>query len=58
MGNKKIEIYSEKLEKENLLKFENAKDNLFYMVKNDDLYELLKDKISKNKFFKKINNKK
>jgi 2-octaprenyl-6-methoxyphenol hydroxylase len=50
----KIEIYSEKLHKENLLKFDNAKDNLFYMVKNDALYELLKDKISKNKFFKKI----
>ena len=47
----KIEIFSEKLEKENLLKFEN--DKLFYMVKNDDLYKLLINKISKNKFFKK-----
>jgi len=50
---KKIEIYSEKLEKENLLKFENNKVNLFYMVKNDDIYELLLSEISKNKFFKK-----
>ena len=50
---KKIEIYSEKLGKENLLKFESNKDNLFYMVKNDDLYELLISEISKNKFFKK-----
>jgi len=50
---KKIEIYSEKLEKENLLKFESGKDNLFYMLKNDDLYELLLTKISKSKFFKK-----
>jgi len=49
---KKIEIYSEKLEKENLLKFGNDKDNLFYMIKNKDLYELLISKISKNKFFK------
>ena len=50
---KKIEIYSEKFEKENLLKFENDKNNLFYMVKNDDLYESLLKKISTNKFFKK-----
>jgi len=50
---KKIEIYSKKLEKENLLRFENNKVNLFYMVKNNDLYKLLINKISKNKFFKK-----
>ena len=50
---KKIEIYSEKLHKENLLMFENEKDALFYMVKNDQLYESLLNKISKNKFFKK-----
>ena len=49
---KKIEIYSEKLEKENLLKFENENNNLFYMIKNDELYKLLKKKISKNKLFK------
>ena len=55
---KKIEIYSEKLEKEKLLKFENNNDNLFYMLKNDDLYELLISEISKNKFFtKKLINK-
>ena len=50
---KKIEIFSEKMEKENLIKFENDKDNLFYMVKNNDLYESLISKIYKNKFFKK-----
>jgi len=50
---KKIEIYSIKLEKENLLRFEKDKANLFYMVKNDDLYKLLINNISKNKFFKK-----
>ena len=50
---KKIEIFSEKLKKENLLRFENDKDNLFYMVKNDNLHELLISKISKNEFFKK-----
>ena len=50
---KKIEIYSEKLDKEKLLKFENNNDNLFYMLKNDDLYESLISEISKNKFFRK-----
>ena len=50
---KKIEIYSEKLDKENLLRFEKDKDNLFYMVRNDDIYKSLINKILKNKFFKK-----
>ena len=50
---KKIEIFSDKLEKENLLKFENNKEDLFYMIKNDELYESLINQISKNKFFKK-----
>ena len=49
----KIEIYSEKLNKENLLMFENDKDALFYMIKNDELYESLLNKILKNKYFKK-----
>ncbi|WP_415308318.1 FAD-dependent monooxygenase [Candidatus Pelagibacter sp. Uisw_099_02] len=55
---KKIEIYSEKLEKENLLRFKNKKDNLFYMVKNDEFYNSLINKASKNKFFKIIRIKK
>ena len=50
---KKIEIYSEKMKKENLLRFENHNDDLFYMVQNDKLYKLLLRKISQNKFFKK-----
>ena len=50
---KKIEIYSEKLDKENLLRFENDKNNLFYMIKNDELYASIMKKISKNKYFKK-----
>jgi len=49
---KKIEIYLEKLAKENLLRFENENNNLFYMVKNDDLYESIRKKTFKNKFFK------
>ena len=51
---KKIEIYSEKMKKEKLLRFENREDNLFYMVKNDELHKLLLKKISQNKFFKNI----
>jgi len=50
---KKIEIFSEKLEKENLLRFENDQDKLFYLIKNDNLYKSLISKISKSKFFKK-----
>ena len=50
---KKIEIYSEKLEKETLLRFQNNKDHLFYMIKNDELYKTLLGEISKSKFFKK-----
>ena len=49
----KIKIYSQKLEKENLLKFEKDKSDLFYMIKNDELYMSLKKKIFKNKFLKK-----
>ena len=49
----KIKIYSEKLEKENLLEFEKDNNNLFYIVKNDELYELLKSKIFKNRYLKK-----
>ena len=50
---KKIEIYSEKLGKENNQKFESNKEKLFYMVKNDDLYELLINKKPKTNFLKK-----
>ena len=51
-GIKKIEIYSQK-RNENLIKFEDKGDDLFYMVKNDHLYKSLKKKIFNNKFFKK-----
>ena len=51
---KKIEIYSEKLKKDKILNFENNNKNLFYMIKNDELYKSLNHKLSKNKFFKKI----
>ena len=50
---KKIEIFSEKLEKESLLKFESNKDDLFYMIENNELYESLRNEVYKNKYFKK-----
>ena len=50
---KKIEIYSEDLKKSKILNFENNKNNLFYMIKNDELYLSLMNEVSKNKFFKK-----
>ena len=50
----KIEVYSQKQKNINLLKFQNKKKDLFYMIKNDELYNLLKNSIFKNKLFKKI----
>ena len=45
--------------KENkILNFEKKENNLFYMIKNNDLYELLKDNLLKSKFFKEIQIKK
>ena len=56
---KKIEIFSENLKKERLVNFENKEDQLFSMIKNYELYEILKKNLFKNKFFKKkINNNK
>ena len=50
----KIEIYSDKIDHENLLKFENDRKDLFYMIKNDELLKSLKSNLIKSKFFKKI----
>jgi len=50
---KKIEIYSEKLKKIKILNFENDNKNLFYMVKNNELYKSLNERLLKNKLFKK-----
>jgi len=51
---KQIEIYSEKLKNNKILNFENDKNNLFYMVKNDELYKSLNKELSKNTLFRKI----
>ena len=50
----RIEIYTDKISTENLLKFENDKNDLFYIIKNDELLKSLKRNLIKSKFFKKI----
>ena len=50
----RIEIYTDKIDTENLLKFENDKNDLFYIIKNDELLKSLNSNLIKNKFFKKI----
>ncbi|MDC6475884.1 FAD-dependent monooxygenase [Candidatus Pelagibacter sp.] len=50
----RIEIYTDKINTENLLKFENDKNDLFYIIKNDRLLKSLKSNLIKSKFFKKI----
>jgi 2-octaprenyl-6-methoxyphenol hydroxylase len=50
----RIEIYTDKIDTENLLKFENDKNDLFYIIKNDELLKSLKNNLNKSKFFKKI----
>ena len=49
----KIEIFTDKINTENLLKFENDKNNLFYIIKNDELLKSLQSNLIKSKFFKK-----
>ncbi len=50
---KKIEIFSENLKNEKLLNFTNNNEQLFSIIKNSKLYELLDKSLSSNKFFKK-----
>ena len=51
---KKIEIYSEKINKEKLINFEADKDQLFSIIRNYKLFKLLEKNLSKNKYFKSI----
>jgi 2-octaprenyl-6-methoxyphenol hydroxylase len=50
---KKIEIFSDNLKKEKLINFENNNDQLFSVIKNHKLYDILEKDLSKNKYFKK-----
>ena len=54
---KKIEIYSDNLNQEKLLNFENNKDQLFSIIKNYELYNILNKSLSKNKYFKIVKSK-
>ena len=49
---KSIEIFSENLKKEKLINFKANDDQLFSILKNHKLYQLLKKKLLRNKFFK------
>ncbi len=52
---KNIEIFSENLKNEKLLHFCAKNDQLFSILRNYQLYEILEKKLLKNKFFKKKN---
>ena len=49
---KRIEIFSENLKRERLVNFEASNDQLFSILKNYKLYELIEKNLLKNKFFK------
>ncbi len=51
---KKIEIFSENLKNEKILNFENNNDQLFSIIKNFQLHDILSKSLLKNRFFKKI----
>ena len=50
---KKIEIFTDNLENEKLIHFENYEKTLFSIVKNFSLLKVLDTNLSKNKYFKK-----
>ena len=47
----KIEIYSDNLVNEKILNFENNKDQLFSIIKNNQIYVIVNKSLSNNKFF-------
>jgi 2-octaprenyl-6-methoxyphenol hydroxylase len=49
---KKIEIFSDNFDKKKLINFNTNKNQLFSIIKNYKLYQLLKKKLLRNKFFK------
>ncbi len=55
---KKIEIFSENLKNEKILNFENSDDQLFSIIKNYQLYNILLKSLLNDKLFKKIKFKK
>ncbi len=51
---KKIEIFSDNLSKEKLINFENNGNELFSIIRNQNLFKVLEKSLSKDKYFKKI----
>ena len=51
---KKIEIYGENLNNEKILNFENNNEQLFSIIKNHQIFEVLNKSLYKNKYFKKV----
>ena len=51
---KKIEIYTDNLKKEKLINFENQNHELFSILKNRNLFQLLEKNLSQNKHFNQI----
>ena len=49
---RQIEIYSEKFKGEKILNFEKFKEELFLIVKNNEIYKLLEKDLKKNRLFK------
>ena len=56
---KKIEIFSDNLIREKLINFEKDNEQIFSIIQNKNLYKILKNNLSKNKFYnsKLFNNK-
>ena len=52
-GIKNIEIFSSKMRKNKIINFEDNNNNLFYMIKSDQLYKVLNNNLINNKFFEK-----
>ena len=50
---KNIEIYSENLKNEKLLEFKSKSDQLFSILRNHQLFEILEKKLLMSKYFKK-----
>ena len=53
---KKIKIYTEKNCKKALIKFDNDKEQIFSIIRNQELQKILIKKLKKNRFVKFINN--
>jgi len=51
---KKIEIFSDNLRNEKLINFENNGNELFSIIKNKSLYEILEKSLFNDKYFKKF----